>query len=165
MGNFFGFPSKKTSAVESSSHAPSRASGRPSRGAAHFFVARGVGWMEEKMAHLSKMRLGSRYVGGPVGLAEIYCQNGGDRNSGRFLGQKIDPLASRHRKVAQTKRPEYFELPRSRPGQDSTLLTALSSQPKTLRWAESGVRLTERGELLGADAGSHSNRFQFQRRC
>jgi hypothetical protein len=112
-----------------------------------------------------KTRPGSRYVGGPVGLAKIYCQNGGDRNSGRFLGQKIDPLASRHRKVAQAKRPEYFELPRSQPGQDLTLLTALSSQPKTLRWAESGVRLTERGELLGADAGSHSNRLQFQRRC
>jgi len=45
---------QKTSAVESSSHAPSRASGRLSRGAAHFFVVRSVGWMEEKMAHLSK---------------------------------------------------------------------------------------------------------------
>ncbi len=41
---------QKTSAVESSSHAPSRASGRPSRGAAHFFVARGIGRMEHKMA-------------------------------------------------------------------------------------------------------------------
>jgi hypothetical protein len=84
-----------------------------------------------------KTRAGSRYVGGPVGLAEIYRQNGGDRNP----------------------------LPRSRPGQDSILLTALSSQPKTLRWAENGVGLTERGELLGADAGSHSNRFPLQRRC
>jgi hypothetical protein len=51
---FFRFFVNKTSAVESSSHAPSRASGRLSRGAAHFFVARSVGWMEEKMAHLSK---------------------------------------------------------------------------------------------------------------
>ena len=48
---------------------------------------------------------------------------------------------------------------------DSILLTALSSQPKMLRWAESGVRLRERGELLGADAASHSNRFPLQRRC
>jgi hypothetical protein len=53
-GQFFRFSLNKTSAVESSSHAPSRASGRLSRGAAHFFVARSVGWMEEKMAHLSK---------------------------------------------------------------------------------------------------------------
>jgi len=37
---FFGFLSKKTSAVKSSSHAPSRASGRLYRGAAHFLVAR-----------------------------------------------------------------------------------------------------------------------------
>jgi hypothetical protein len=28
-----------------------------------------------------------------------------------------------------------------------------------------GVRLTERGELLDADAGSHGVRLQFQRRC
>jgi len=122
-GQFFRFSLNKTSAVESSSHAPSRASGRPSCGAAHFFVARTVGWME-KMAHLSKMRLGSRYVTG-YGWRKFTARMGGDRNP----------------------------LPRSRPGQDSTLLTALSSQPKTWRWAESGVRLTERGELLGADAG------------
>ena len=49
-GQFFRFSLNKTSAVESSSHAPSRASGRPSRGAAHFFVARGIGRMQHKMA-------------------------------------------------------------------------------------------------------------------
>jgi len=37
-----------------------------------------------------KTRPGSRYVGGPVGLAEIYCQNGGDRNSGRFLCWRME---------------------------------------------------------------------------
>jgi hypothetical protein len=50
---FFGFLSKKTSAIESSSHAPSRASGRLSRGAVHFLATRSVGWMEEKVAHLT----------------------------------------------------------------------------------------------------------------
>src|SRR5947207_483139 len=37
-----------------------------------------------------KTRPGSRYVGGPVGLAEIYYQNGGDRNSGRFLCGRME---------------------------------------------------------------------------
>jgi hypothetical protein len=50
---FFGFLSKKTSAVKSSSHAPSRASGRPSRSAVHFLATRSVGWIEEKVAHLT----------------------------------------------------------------------------------------------------------------
>ena len=39
---FFRFPVNKISAVESSSHAPSRASGRLSRGAAQFFCRRTV---------------------------------------------------------------------------------------------------------------------------
>jgi len=62
------FAVNKISAVESSSHAPSRASGRPSRGAAHFFVVRGIGRMEEKMANYQKA---AWYAGGPVRLAEI----------------------------------------------------------------------------------------------
>jgi hypothetical protein len=79
---FFGFLSKKTSAVESSSHAPSRARGRPSRGAAYFLSpAASVG--QNRKWQIVKTRPGSRYVSGRVRLAEIYGQHRHDQNSRR----------------------------------------------------------------------------------
>jgi len=71
----FSFLSKKTSAVESSSHAPSRASGRLSRGAAHF-LSPAASVAQNRKWQIVRTRPGSRYVGGPVGLAKIYCLNG-----------------------------------------------------------------------------------------
>jgi hypothetical protein len=64
----FSFLSKKTSAVESSSHAPSRASGRLSRGAAHFFYRRDVDRMKEDLQKADRVQV---FVGGMIGLMEI----------------------------------------------------------------------------------------------
>ena len=78
----FSFLGNKTSAVERSSHAPSRASGRLSRGAAHFFVARRVGRMEQRNATIKRRPVWNMLVDRP-GLSEIYCHNGDDQNSRR----------------------------------------------------------------------------------
>ena len=68
---------EKTSAVESSSHAPSR-----SRGAAHFLSpAASVG--QNRKWQIVKTRPGSRYVSGRVRLSEIYCQDRNGQNSRR----------------------------------------------------------------------------------
>jgi len=79
---FFSSSVNQTSAVESSSHAPSRASGRLSRGAAHFFIAGGIALNGGENCTLSTHRP-RRSVGGPLRLVEIYYQDRDDQNSRR----------------------------------------------------------------------------------
>jgi hypothetical protein len=78
------FPSK-TSAVESSSHAPSRASGRPSRGAAHFLAARNAGRTKEK-AYTIKTRPGFLTR---VESHALLCHVERSRDISKFLSPKI----------------------------------------------------------------------------
>jgi hypothetical protein len=57
FGSIFRFPANKTSAVESSSHAPSRVSGRLSRGAAQFFCRPDVDRMEEDLQEADPVQM------------------------------------------------------------------------------------------------------------